>query len=242
MQSCATCTESLPPGAKSCASCGQPVSTPPGSAAVIEDPWGDGNPLPVTARPPPVPRTESSLSTPKKGIPTWAKILTGVLILLVVIGTAGVFAARRLLDGFGEAAIEAIEDSSDGQFSVTVNGETITGDPVLVDGALDGLAVGDCVAEGIAVPCDQPHEYEIYHLVSAASPDYPDFSAVFDVSAGECTDVFETYVGIDYFESDFFLDAFPPSEAAWANGDKMIRCALYDPFDDVVGSVRGTAR
>lgn len=225
MSSCSACNAPLPADASICSACGASVAGP--APFLADDPWGARPPAPASVAPPPLPVSPSPQPevTGKGGFPTWAKVAIGIAVALILLGSIGAFLAVRAFRSL---------DTSDFLTDVSIS---VTGDV-----ALDGTVIGDCVAGGSPISCASPHELEVFHIIPAAGSAYPSFDELFDASDGECTDAFEVYVGIDYFESDYFLDAYAPSEAAWEAGDRVIRCAAYDPFGDVTGSIRGVAR
>lgn len=144
-----------------------------------------------------------------------------------MLGSIGAFLAVRAFRSLESAGVDFVQ-----------GGDA----PVTGDAAVDGTVVGDCVASGSTSSCSSPHELEVFHVVPTSGSAYPTFDRLFDVSDGECVTAFEQYVGIDYYESEFWLDAYAPSESAWNAGDQSIRCAAYDPLGDMTESVRGIGR
>jgi hypothetical protein len=81
------------------------------------------------------------------------------------------------------------------------------------------------------VPCDEPHEYEVYAVQDRAGETYPteaEFDAIFD---SICVPSFETYVGTAYADSVLWSGMITPSEATWDDGDREYVCYLYEPVD-----------
>ena len=117
------------------------------------------------------------------------------------------------------------------------------------------LAVGDCVndPEGAdteqgaeftdiqAVPCDQPHDNEIYHQFDLPDGDYPGDDAVFESAGQACEEEFEAFVGTPYDESALDIAPITPTEGSWASGDRSVSCAIYDEAQ-VTGTLKGAAR
>ena len=116
---------------------------------------------------------------------------------------------------------------------------------IVADGTVDAfsLQVGDCfdddpslaeddlIASVGAVPCDTPHDNEVFALVTAGpvTGPYPGDDAIFDDNIAACENAFARYVGIDYVDS--FLGMGPllvPSPETWATGDREIVCGLYN--------------
>ncbi len=112
------------------------------------------------------------------------------------------------------------------------------------------LRVGDCfdddpsfaatVAEVATVPCSQPHDNEIYYEYSMGNAAFPGDDAALEAGAVRCLDEFHAFVGLDYLDSE--LDLFPitPSTESWAEGDRVVYCALYAlDLSKLTGSMQG---
>lgn len=114
------------------------------------------------------------------------------------------------------------------------------------------LQVGDCFdipedeADSIdtvrGVPCDQPHDYEVYAIGDMDEGPYPselDFDVQYEVT---CLSAFEPYVGTPYPVSDIWAEMLWPIAEGWADGDRTITCFLFDPEGEVTGSLRSSGR
>ncbi len=131
---------------------------------------------------------------------------------------------------------------------------------VASEGAVDAfeIQVGDCFNEpagGVsedelqeiesisAVPCDQPHDGEVFHDFQLPDGDYPGDDAVLEAAAEECIGQFDGFVGMAY--DDSALDAYPitPTEDSWNQvDDRTVSCVVFDPAGQATGSLRGAAR
>lgn len=116
------------------------------------------------------------------------------------------------------------------------------------------LKVGDCfddtdatgvgvVAEVPVVPCDDPHDNEVFHQFDMNGSVYPGQDAALEGSLGPCLAQFLPFVGIDYFESELEIFPITPTEASWAAGDRTVYCALYaTDLSKLTGSMRNSGR
>lgn len=114
------------------------------------------------------------------------------------------------------------------------------------------LGLGDCFNGPVGVDrgstdivsCDAPHDYEIVGLLAYAATDaFPGADALTQRKNADCPAAFESYVGIAYDDSVFYITAWQPSEETWAAGDRLIVCALNDADGDpLTGSMKGAAR
>jgi len=110
------------------------------------------------------------------------------------------------------------------------------------------LKVGDCydqpgatvnVREVTLVPCDQPHDREVFAVLGypAAFGEPYDRQALDDFQGCKGRP-FETYVGTALPKSPYEVRWWYPAEQSWAAGDRQVTCTLYDPSGQLTGSVR----
>lgn len=159
----------------------------------------------------------------------WRLVIYGV-IAVVVFGGSVLFAARR-------------DDTG-----------TITGAGNL---SVFDLQVGDCfdaefdpdayteISEVRAIPCAEPHVYEMYSVAEYPQGEAPS-GPTEDYTPWEtenCLGTFQSYVGIDYDSSEFYISALVPTDESWSQGDNDLMCFLHnDAETPVTGSARGAAR
>ena len=121
------------------------------------------------------------------------------------------------------------------------------------DTSVFDLAVGDCFNDDPAnaevvqtvttVDCAEPHDNEIFFEFSMTDAAFPGREATVASSGERCVAEFERFVGLSYEQSD--LDLFPitPTAESWADGDRVVYCALYAlDLSKLTGSMRGAAR
>ena len=115
------------------------------------------------------------------------------------------------------------------------------------------LAVGDCfdddpdagesLSSVATIDCGEPHDKEVYFEYSMTEASFPGREATTQAAAERCIAEFEGFVGLSYQESD--LDIFPitPTLESWADGDRVVYCALYArDLSKLTGSMRGANR
>jgi hypothetical protein len=104
-------------------------------------------------------------------------------------------------------------------------------------GKVTDLQVGDCFDVPIVdvdikdvqhQPCTEPHDAEVFMLVSATGAAYPLESSFRDLARSQCLPVASTYLGAD-FNSRLDVDAgfFYPTRASWNDGDRGMTCYLH---------------
>lgn len=117
---------------------------------------------------------------------------------------------------------------------------------------IEDLRVGDCfdfedadeISDVEALPCSEPHGYELFHVATWSGRDaYPDEEALVDFVIDTCVPAFDEYVGVAYEASVIDFVPFTPTEEGWDAGDRVIQCALIDPEQPrVTTSLRGADR
>ncbi len=188
----------------------------PGDPAVPGDPsLPGGTPVPQWTPPP----------APSK--PLWQRLVrfwwVGVIAAVVIGGL--IFNARR-------------DDS--GQIT---DGGTLQ---------VNDLRVGDCfntdASEDVdnvdAVPCAEPHAYELFHIFTMAdSGGYPTDTQFTSETATACRPAFAEYVGMSYDDSALYVTTLTPTEDGWNDGDHAVQCVLHErDKSKITGSQRGANR
>ncbi|KJQ54600.1 DUF2510 domain-containing protein [Microbacterium sp. SA39] len=130
-------------------------------------------------------------------------------------------------------------------------------DPSEIEGAemlpFADLQVGDCIPlveydgedeifEVPVVPCDLPHTDEVFFIYQLDDGDYPGDDAIYEIAWDGCAAEFEGFVGLSYEESEFDIYNYTPTKASWTRmNDRTVHCIIYS-YEDVTGSLQGTAR
>jgi hypothetical protein len=119
------------------------------------------------------------------------------------------------------------------------------------------LRVGDCmmstddlaseeltdVVSVPTVPCDQPHDSEVFAAHTITDETYPGDDAVVTAADDFCYGEFEGFVGMAYEDSALLYSTMFPSSDSWKlNDDREILCVLVDEDGGVTGSLAGAAR
>lgn len=112
------------------------------------------------------------------------------------------------------------------------------------------LRVGDCINSSEldgeitsipVVPCDEPHETEVYVSHQMDDGEFPGDDAVQSEAEDVCIDEFTDFVGLTYQESALEVFWMYPSQESWAQGDHEILCLLGDT-EKVTGTLEGAGR
>ncbi|MFC4222889.1 septum formation family protein [Lysinibacter cavernae] len=117
------------------------------------------------------------------------------------------------------------------------------------------LAVGDCFTESDAdtsasnqpatvplVPCDTPHESEVFYNHIVESEAFPGADTLNSMAQDVCSTEFATFTGIPFSDSELQLTFYTPTERTWTAGsDRVINCIVVDPVT-VTGSLQNANR
>lgn len=121
-------------------------------------------------------------------------------------------------------------------------------------GSLDAFSmrVGDCyddqvfysdeVSDVPGVPCDEPHDNEVFAVFDIQEGTYPGEERTLEIADEGCLERFESYVGQTYEESALMITNLVPSKGSWHQvADREVICVAYDmELEKLTGSVRGT--
>lgn len=120
------------------------------------------------------------------------------------------------------------------------------------DQRVTSLEVGDCfddsaefltgedVSSVPSVPCDEPHDNEVFHVTDYSGSSYS-FEGIADFADMVCYSAFEPYVGRSYQTSVIDFTWLIPTEESWSLGDREVVCiAFHMDFEQLRGTVRGS--
>ena len=123
------------------------------------------------------------------------------------------------------------------------------------EGNVFDLAEGDCynydeseeVTDVDFVPCDEPHQREVYAVLSFSESTglpFPGSTRVSDVAFDLCLERFGEFVGRPYSDSLLDVETFVPTRDSWEDiDDREVTCSLYDLEEFYMeGSMRGSGR
>lgn len=103
----------------------------------------------------------------------------------------------------------------------------------------NALQAGDCfndpepgastqVTELEAVPCDEPHDNEVFHVFDLDDGEFPGADEVKELGLAGCEPELERYVGATAQEAGLAIVPVTPTEQSWNElDDRTVLCALY---------------
>lgn len=112
---------------------------------------------------------------------------------------------------------------------------------------LDSLPVGACfddptefdsVGYVAQIPCEEPHDNELFAVLEMPQEDWPGGSAVEEWAVEACDAKFVSYTGEISDESSVDWMALFPLQERWEAGDRSVHCFLWDrELNKLVGSM-----
>lgn len=146
--------------------------------------------------------------------------------------------ARRLLIAFAALSLSLAACGDDVQF-VSVDVGQCFENPQIEN---------DFMSDVDIVDCDAPHLAEVFaHVTVPGDGEFPGATAV-TAAAEPCVgDLFESYVGIDYDSSIYYVHTLTPTADSWDAGDRDVLCFVTDASElaasgQIEGSVRDSGR
>ena len=128
---------------------------------------------------------------------------------------------------------------------------------VATEGAVDPFEVklGDCVEQPVsndseeveevesvkAVPCEQPHDGEVYAVFDLPDGDFPGEEEVAAAGEDRCVEEFATFVGTAYEESQYDITSLFPTRDSWeTQDDREYVCIVVAPEGQTAtGTLKG---
>ena len=117
------------------------------------------------------------------------------------------------------------------------------------------LAVGDCfddgdlllgdieeVGEVPLVECSEPHDNEVYAVITVDGEVFPGDQAIQAEADEVCLDAFDPFVGLDYDSSALDFGWLVPTADSWDMGDRVVACFVYRlDLAKVSGTLEGSS-
>lgn len=116
----------------------------------------------------------------------------------------------------------------------------------IVSGLFD-FEVGRCMNESPTgdfdeAACDDPHDYQIYHVFDVAdAAAYPGTAAIDLEAEPACIAAFEPFIGKSYATSIYYVTLLKPSPESWDNGDREVVCLVTAEAGQLTEDLAGIA-
>ena len=163
-----------------------------------------------------------------------------IALALTVVAAATALSGCSILDRFMPSS-QPVRDAETGEVTEEVENADVF-----------AIRVGDClntasldsteeVSDVPIVPCDQPHDDEVYYAFNLDDGDY-DEDAITAEADSTCIAEFESFVGLAYDESELDYWRMYPTSGSWANGDREVLCIAWYPAGQETGTLADSAR
>ncbi len=105
----------------------------------------------------------------------------------------------------------------------------IDGDCIVDDAPASERASGRALFGERTVPCTDPHNLEVYHVLrhpAVRSAQFPGDDSLYDRGFSQCAGAFEEYIGAPYLHSGYVMSPVWPTVDEWKRGTRTIVCVL----------------
>ncbi|NTW41227.1 MAG: hypothetical protein HGA44_15370 [Cellulomonadaceae bacterium] len=158
------------------------------------------------------------------------------------VAVAGVVAATLAGCGAIQDAVsdEPRRDATSGEIEAA---DEVTAFALRVGDCLDSTALDEEIETVPVIPCDEPHDAEVYARYEFDEGAYPGEDSVAQTAEKFCYNEFSGFVGATY--EDSALDFFPmfPVQDGWEQiDDREVLCMVIDLDGGVTATMAGAAR
>ncbi|OLT24664.1 hypothetical protein BJF83_06790 [Nocardiopsis sp. CNR-923] len=156
----------------------------------------------------------------------------------IAVGAAlALSACAPIADILGGGSVE-VPEVPDVELESPAEGEDATAQGPTDTGVFQ-LSVGDCfieeemnsafLSDGVSeipiLPCDEPHNAEIFHTFDVAGDTFPGEDVIWAEAEETCQgQAFTDYLGVSWAESEYYTNQLVPTSGSWASGDREIVC------------------
>jgi len=162
------------------------------------------------------PQPESPQPAPARGLLVFGVLFAVVIVVAAVVGAA--------------VALRGAGASSGGEVSAA---------KLAVGHCVDGLKESDDLAGLPVLPCEQPHEGEVFAIFALPAGPYPGDEALGRQAQQKCLEQFEVYAPSSVADDKVELFYLHPSQLSWTSGDRGVTCVATDPTAKRTGSIKG---
>lgn len=156
-----------------------------------------------------------------------AAVLAGAAALVLSVSACGVLGG----------ADDAKRDSASGEITESAEASVFS---LEVKDCLVMPSAGETMVESLnALPCDQPHDGQIY--AEQTLTELPEQTELDAMAQEFCLTEFEPFVGTAYESSVLEVTFLYPTEQSWQQGDDALQCVAQHPSEMVTQSFEGSA-
>ena len=102
--------------------------------------------------------------------------------------------------------------------------------------------IGQDMTDVPLVPCDEPHESEVFAEILLNDESFPGINAITEAASTGCLEEFSRFIGVDYQNSTLSFHYYYPTETSWSVGDRSIFCVGFEPGALTTGTLADSKR
>lgn len=163
-----------------------------------------------------------------------------IALAVAVVATSAALSGCSVLNQFLPSS-QPVRDAETGEVTEEVENADVF-----------AIRVGDClntadldatdeISDVPIVPCDQPHDDEVYFAFTLDGETY-DEDAITAEADSTCIAEFETFIGLAHDSSELEFWPMYPTQGSWDGGDREVLCIAWDPAGQVTGTLADAAR
>lgn len=147
-------------------------------------------------------------------------------------------ALTLVLAGCGPQAAE--RDAETGEITEATEADVFS---ITVGDCINSADLGTEVETVPTVPCDEPHDTEIFASTKLPDGEFPGDDAIMEMANEYCLPAFETFIGLDYDSSEIYYQPLTPSQLSWDEADdREVLCMAVDEAGGLTGTLEGANR
>lgn len=107
----------------------------------------------------------------------------------------------------------------------------------------DSASMGSGEVDTVKViPCDEPHDSEIYAEKTLTGSAFPGGDAIQEEANEFCYNEFAPFVGVALEDSVLYFYGLTPTQGSWEqHNDRLIQCIIISDEGDISHSLKGAA-
>lgn len=161
-------------------------------------------------------------------------------LLSLTIGVLLLTACAPNIEGLRDDSGTVIHEGDENALAVSV-GDCFT-ESDAVDSDADAKADANEPSTLPLVPCDAPHDSEVFYNHTLDGDDFPGVEQLNGIAQEVCATEFTSFIGRPFSDSELQLTFYTPSERTWTAGyDRIINCIVVDPAS-ITGSLEHANR
>ncbi len=125
----------------------------------------------------------------------------------------------------GTAGAEGVSEGGDTSAGETQDVMEVGVGDCFNEAEMETALMGEEVSGIPLIDCSEPHDSEFFHSEILPEGEFPGDDAVVTAADEACDgEAFTRFIGIEWYDSEFFTGSLRPIAEGWAAGDREILC------------------